>query len=156
MQLSEPVGEALTVDLMTRADDWPGEGNGFSATTPPVLVLFKRDGGKDAGYLRVRLGMPELALLIDGDKKFASVTGPDPLPAGRWVRLTASYDGRDAKLYVDGEEVAAKRLAISEPLQATSIELGAAGKRRLVGDLDEVSVYGVALTPDDVRVAEPE
>ena len=155
MALQAPVAGPLTVSVTTRADAWPSEGDGFSATSPPTLLALKPKQGNPAAILRVRLGRPELALRIDGKAKYASITGPDTLPESAWVRVDATYDGRQAELFVGGESVATKRIGLDAPLDAVAAEFGAAGERRLVGDLDTVRVFGEAVPPEADAAEEP-
>ncbi len=62
--------------------------------------------------LALRDGRPELALGPD-----IRIDGPAPIEPGRWTAVMASYDGRTARLYVDGREVAS-RLAASPAVPA--------------------------------------
>ena len=148
--IAAPFARTLTLAAHTRAPDWPGEGKGFSKTTPPTLLAVARDPGNAVAILRVRLGQPELAFVIDGKKKFAAISAPDPLPVGTWAHVAGTYDGKHARLYIDGVEVAEKRLSAKADIGGEILRLGATGTRRLAGDLDNVAVYGEALSADAI------
>ena len=149
--LSAEVGPALSVGASVRADAWPAgqNGNGFGPEAPPSLLTLHRADGEPVAFLRVRQGRPELAVQT-APGAFVSVRADEPLPTGRWVQVTATHDAGTARLYVDGREAASK--PTPPPLaKATGVSLGATGKRRLVGGLDEVFVVGEALTLPALR-----
>ena len=138
--LGQPVGPGFGVGASVRAATWP-EGDapsGFGPTTPPTLVALVDAGGDDVVNLRVRLGLPEVAVRT-APKTFVTATGSAPLPTGAWTRVEASHDGQVLKLLVDGEEVASKRCPPPHSA-AVQAEVGSWGLRRLVGDLDAVRV----------------
>ena len=91
------VGKALTIDCWVKTE--------VAGQNDKWIVNRIQGGGLDTGF---RLGM------VAGRPCFAlpqtdwshHLTGPDPLPLGRWVHLAVTFDGRTMRLYVDGDEVA--------------------------------------------------
>jgi hypothetical protein len=83
-------------------------------------------------------------------------TSPQSYNDGKWHYATVTYDGSDIFLYVDGVQVATKKTSGSpdrgdEPVRvgADSTELG----DYFIGDVDEIRVWTVALTPIQVNDA---
>lgn len=106
----------------------------------------------DAGY---RLGVVDGAPCFHVPETSWShhLSGPEPLPTGRWVHLAGTFDGRTMRLYVDGKQVATMDRPgpvrpNDYPLTLGSYEVGHAA--HFVGLLDEVKVYARALTAEEV------
>lgn len=75
-----------------------------------------------------------------------------PLPIGQWTHVVGTYDGATMKVYVNGRLDTS--LAKTGAMLVTAAPLVLAGRSGLVanlpGSLDEVAVYNVALTADQV------
>ena len=73
----------------------------------------------------------------------------------QWTHLVATWDGTTARLFVNGVQAAAVSAASYMPnrTKALTIGQGEAGTTsvRFPGRLDEVSVYGQALSPGQVQ-----
>ena len=83
------------------------------------------------------------------------LTGKAPLPVGRWVHLAGTFDGQTMRLYMDGAEQGA--LQRPGPLQPNSKPLclgnyDASHAAHFTGLLDEVKLYGRALSCDEVAI----
>lgn len=74
-----------------------------------------------------------------------------PLIPGQWTHVVATYDGATLQIYLDGALSA--RAPSNLPLENGTgpFLIGAAGLDFFPGRLDEVTVYGTALTPQRVR-----
>jgi hypothetical protein len=90
----------------------------------------------------------------EGGKELVS---PGPIPSGRWVHLAATYEPAAAqrKLYVDGILVAQDDL--DQPIAYDQTDTGdlylghdPGPGEALLGRLDDVAVWGRALTPGEV------
>ena len=140
------VGEAFTIDCRVRTDN--------AAQNNRWIVNRVQGGGVDTGY---RLG------LLDGRPCFEvpqtawshHLTGPAPLPLGRWVHLAGTFDGRTMRLFVDGTEVAS--LDRPGPVQPSHFDLVIGGfwngsQANFVGLVDEVRLFSRALSGDEVRI----
>jgi uncharacterized protein len=84
-------------------------------------------------------------------------SGGQPLPSDRWVHVALTYDERVLRLFVDGDERASMPYALGLPPELTPVLVGAAEPgtggaplNRLAATLDEVLVYGRALSNRDV------
>jgi hypothetical protein len=76
-----------------------------------------------------------------------------PLATGTWTYLAVTYDGQALRLYVNGDEVSSVartgRIAASgRPLELGGDSIYGQGFQGL---MDEVRVYNVARTPDEIR-----
>ncbi len=140
------VGDALTIDCWVRTET-AGQNNAW-------IVNRVQGGGTDTGY---RLG------LLDGRPCFEvpqtdwshHLTGPDPLPLGRWVHLAGTFDGHTMRLFVDGGEVATlDRPGRVNPSHFDLVIGGFApgSPAHFTGLVDEVRVFARALSPDEVRL----
>src|SRR5262249_7983339 len=85
----------------------------------------------------------------------AFVTGSTTVTAGQWHHLAAVYDGSTLKVYVDGVVDGSVAASVSPGDGSNSLKLGARGDDaalRLQGEIDEVAIYGHALTPEDIAL----
>jgi fibronectin type 3 domain-containing protein len=87
----------------------------------------------------------------DGDR--TETFGTAALSTGAWAYLAATYDGSELRLYVSGEEVSSVRE--TGPIKSSGKPLEIGGDdvygQYLDGLVDEVRVYDVALTADEIR-----
>lgn len=74
-----------------------------------------------------------------------------PLIPGRWTHVVATYDGATLQVYLDGALSARAPSSLSIENGTGDFVIGAAGDDYFPGSLDEVTVYGTALTPEKVR-----
>jgi hypothetical protein len=79
---------------------------------------------------------------------FETVSAPVAFDLGRFYHVAATYDGSVMRLYVDGVEVVAQPAAGA--IQTTDFVTLGSRDEPLGGLLDEVTVYGRALTPAEI------
>jgi len=77
-----------------------------------------------------------------------------PLPAGRWVHLAGTFDGKTMRIYIDGEECGA--MDRPGPIHPTEFPLCLGNYSQnhaahFTGLLDEAKLYDRALTAEEVR-----
>jgi len=116
-------------------------------------ILSKRDNPFTKGYdFRINvLGQVEMTWKNGGTRTIVSTT---TIPANKWHQVAVIYSSGTAKLYIDG--VLDKTTALSAPVADTeSFYIGAAGKNNPTdffrGNIDEVRVWNVALSVDQLR-----
>lgn len=110
-------------------------------------------GATDAGY---RLGV------VDGKPCFEvpftsfshHLSADIPLPTGRWVHIAGTFDGSIERIYMDGEIHGS--LVRPGPVKPSSMKItlgnyDEAHAAYFHGLLDEVKLYGRALTADEVK-----
>ncbi|MFM2092326.1 MAG: hypothetical protein RLZZ127_2815 [Planctomycetota bacterium] len=95
--------------------------------------LSSRGGG-----LGLRIG--------NGSAHYHQVEMAAPAP-GTWTHVAAVFDGGELTLYRDGLPIARAPAATSLDPEETDVLIG----QGWIGDLDEVRIYRVALTPEEVR-----
>ena len=80
------------------------------------------------------------------------VTAPSTIHSGKWYHIAATYDGKEAAVYIDGKKAASaplqgKLLSCNEPLYfGSSPEISSAEP----GLIDEVAIYSRALTENEI------
>ncbi len=126
----------------------PAEG---SAGLP---VLSMGDSSADGVILAVGKGGDTLeASFVDTDgQTHAMASAPGTLAPGKWTHVVLSYDGSHGILYLDGGK-AAELAGVFTPRAGARLGIGATseGMAYFIGAVDEVAVYGAALSP--ARVA---
>ncbi len=73
-----------------------------------------------------------------------------PLPVGVWTHVVATYDGATMQIYLDGVRSGRAPSSLSLENSTTKFTIGASGDDYFPGGLDEVTVYGTALSPEQV------
>jgi hypothetical protein len=114
-----------------------------------------RDGDHARGFvLRILDDKPDVAVGDGSRAGWHRATSPTPLSRGRWYHLAATFDGKQLTLYVDGKEAATD--AFEGKVEPSPFPLviarGPYDRARIfTGDIDEVTVFDRALSPDEVR-----
>lgn len=78
-----------------------------------------------------------------------------PVNDGEWHHIAYTYDGNTIKLYVDGvEDFSVSDIVINTSIAGeTDVYIGSqAGSAKYIGSLDDVRVFDVALTPEEVLI----
>jgi hypothetical protein len=110
-------------------------------------------GGNRRGFLlyyEPAVNAVEFEWAASSDSTTAAVTAR---PAGEWAHYVAVFDGQFSNLYVNGNAGTTESRSSSLPARSSSFVIGGepdGNIYRLAGDLDEVAVYGRALTRQDV------
>ena len=118
-----------------------------------TVVMKERAGGLSyALYGSTSLSQPS-ATVNNGGTRDLHAFGPT-LPLNVWSHLALTYDGQTLRLYVNGTEAASQPVAA--PLATGAGILGIGGStvwsdEYFGGLIDEVYVYGRALTPAEVQ-----
>lgn len=149
----QSLGEQFTLELWVKPA--PGQ-------TDPTLV---GNGWRDSYWLGLHRRadgsyLPRLWLNRRASGLTSAFHGRTPLPASRWTHLAVSYDGAAIRFYKDGVEDARHAAVLGPvvPHPAPGLIIGAdAGStvdRRsypYVGELADVRIWQVMLTPDQLR-----
>jgi hypothetical protein len=134
------------------------------------------DSGSRGYELVLDAGRPHFALIHFWPGNAIAIRARDPLPIGKWSRLTLTYDGSSRAsglaLYLDGKPLASEVLRDNlykdilhrgewGDADAGGVDLTLGGRFRdsgfKNGDVDELEVYNVCLTPGEVRrLADPD
>lgn len=117
-------------------------------------LMGKRDSWADGNVvwdleINITSGNLYIQTIVDGAAMDVTM---DPLVQGQWTHIAATFDGDIAILYRNGEPVAGGPFALGYKPNAALV-LGAAeanGGNPFNGALDEVRIYDMALTEQDV------
>jgi Concanavalin A-like lectin/glucanases superfamily len=120
-----------------------------------------RAAGAAASIVRKRLYGYELFLGADGVANFSILDANameytargNPVTDGVWHHLVGTYDGSNVCMYVDGERrgcAAAGKIYYQPDLVAIGRDGGFNGSY-FNGSIDEVAIYGAALSPAQVQ-----
>ena len=101
--------------------------------------------------------MQQGAFYITSPAKLAYLTSPSTVPLQTWIHLAGSWDGSEARLYVDGTEVATAEVDGPLAAETNPVVLGGNGNgpartvsELVPGRLDDVMLYRRALAPDEI------
>jgi Concanavalin A-like lectin/glucanases superfamily len=118
-------------------------------------LVEKYDAPAFNGYgLRVAPGGRLNAFNLAGQGASGSVTGTSVVTPHVWHHVVAVYDGTTIAVYLDGRRDGSAASTVDPTDGAATLKLGARGDdgaTRLVGGLDEVAIYGRALTPEQIE-----
>tara|TARA_R110001583_G_scaffold35585_3_gene118231 strand:+ start:30730 stop:37086 length:6357 start_codon:yes stop_codon:yes gene_type:complete len=119
-------------------------------------IVSKRDNGFTTGYNFGINGSGNLEMSWNGGSE--TITSSVPIPTSIWHHVAVIYDGTDAKLYIDGVEDITQTTVLAAPIDNSESFLIAAADGDEVnttsffeGNIDEVRVWDVALTEDQLR-----
>jgi len=155
-------GGGSYVELEDSAVDLP-----FGAAEPFTIVawVMPRAGGTVVGKFNGGvIGAYIVTVTGNGGVTFHrevapwGLQGAGAVDAGEFWHVAATYDGGEMKIYVDGEEVAAQDRGPQNTDTATPVLIGArftggAPAEFYDGVIDEVGLFNVALSEDDVQEA---
>ena len=115
-------------------------------------VVYKGDSNYFLDATSNSNGVPAAGVGFNGDGLGASY-GTAPLPSSTWTYLAATYDGSELRLYVDGDEVSSIPETATIRSSANPLEIGGDHiyGHFFSGLIDEVRIYDVARSADDVR-----
>ena len=144
----------------------PEKGFTFCALvkTPPQLhrsrqyqILYWCDSAKGPGF-RIHISWKMLMMLMgDGTKTvvISSKNAEGPIQPDTWYHVAATYDGKTAKLFINGAERASGEFAL-KPSAKNQISIGATTSQgsgyAFNGVITDVKIFRSALTPDEIAV----
>lgn len=73
-----------------------------------------------------------------------------PIPIDRWFQVACTYDGRQAAIYLNGQQVASGPLTILPPSHPFSIGAFNGKAYPLPGLVDDIAIYQAALTQKQI------
>ena len=147
-ELSGSAGKKLTVVAWFKTGKIQGPDN------TPIITKYLSAQEKDWG-LTVDSGKLKFAYETGGAGTDFEVNAPSmggAVDLDKWYHGAFVLDGTDAKVYLDGVEVAAAALPTETPNTAVNVEIGAVVYRNnyFQGIIDEVAVFNAALSKDDI------
>jgi hyaluronoglucosaminidase len=123
------------------------------AADPGDGIIEKYDSPAKNGYiLRLAAGNRVQGWVL-GANGYSYATGATALAPNTWHHLAVVYDGTSLTLYADGHLDGQTSASVAPTAGTGSLKLGARGDdagQRLTGSLDEVAIYPVALTAEQI------
>lgn len=144
-------GDSATVAAWFQADSFTvadgrviSRANGTAADNHDYMISTVSVGAESR--LRARLNTGSTTTLV---------ASSGALQVGSWYHTAMTYDGATMRLYLDGAEVASTPLTgtlQSSPSSSATIgnQPGGIGERPFDGSIDDVRLYGRALTPAEI------
>lgn len=110
------------------------------------------DNGRQGFSLLIDNGSYAVERFVD-DNNESKIVAPIAAPVGAFAHVVATYDGAALRLYVDGNTMGKNADTRSLQSKPSPVFIGASGKQQQVVDgvVDEVAVYGTALTEAQVK-----
>ena len=131
--------KALTIEAWVRLAERQLSGH-------PAIV--RKENAFALRFSGTRLGL----VLWHGEKLAYLNSKQSEWPTGEWFHVAATYDGAQMRLFVDGKEDGSS--PHDKPVEASpmSVYIGSSvGGGTLAGVLDEVRLYGRALSPIEIK-----
>jgi Concanavalin A-like lectin/glucanases superfamily/Carboxypeptidase regulatory-like domain len=121
------------------------------------IVVASRDNSRTAKFRGFTLGAGDTnkwEFTVGDGTAWVSASG-SKVSAGRETHLVGTYDGANARIYVDGAPTGASPEVVLKPNAARPLRIGAgqteaSPRHFFAGTIDEVAIYSAALSPDDI------
>ncbi|MBI9072600.1 MAG: T9SS type A sorting domain-containing protein [Melioribacteraceae bacterium] len=110
--------------------------------------------GYDNGYA-LRCGKQGQFDISLGSGSWNELTSPqNSIPIGAWTHIAGTYDGKNIKLYVNGEEVASHKSTFSIANNSNKVHIGESAGwagRVFNGKIDEVRIWNISRTAGEIK-----
>ncbi len=144
--------QALTAMAWMRWGIPPSSGEGWAN-----IVTSNDSGDTGQFWLQHRQdnGFPEFAVQTTSGRTFVQASTPSV--EGEWQHVAGVYDGSQLRIYVNGALAgqSARTGAIRAFTAQTALSVGrwkpGSGSRRFQGDIDEVRIFGAALSQSEIQ-----
>ncbi|HEX5106721.1 MAG TPA: LamG domain-containing protein, partial [Pirellulaceae bacterium] len=119
-------------------------------------ILSKEEWGGGTGRgisLRLEDRRPEVN--FGSGPEWLTLRAPQPAETGKWMHLVGVYDGEHQALFIDGVEVSSMACSKAISVSPQPIRIGRgpfAQERRFKGIIDEVALFDLALTAEEIRL----
>ena len=140
-------GSALTFEVWVRVA-------AFQSLEPYISSIMGEEGTGNAALFRFGDGglapeIPQFILSIGGNQ--IKLDGNTALSTNTWYHLAATYDGSQMKIYINGVEDASKEQSGAFTANAPFFIGAVSSGRYLNGQMDEVRVWNVTRSTDEIR-----
>ena len=141
-------GSALTFEAWVRPV-------AFQSASPFISSIMGEEASGNAALIRFGDGVlstnnkPQFVLRIGGSE--AKLWGSTALSTNAWYHLAATYDGSYMRIYVNGKEDASQSQSGDFTANAAFWIAGINSSRYLNGQMDDVRVWNVARSAENIR-----
>ena len=119
-----------------------------------VLKDYGGGAGRDYGY-GLRCGGQGQFDVVLGSGNWQELKSPqNSISLNVWTHIAATFNGTNIKLYVNGEEVAARRASFSIVTNSNNVQIGDSpgfSGRVFNGKIDEVRIWNIARTEEEIK-----
>ena len=117
-------------------------------------IFRKEDGNNRVMFSFAENGtVLKLGLNVGGYVECCARTNPAQLLDGRWHHCAATFDGKDMRVYLDGEEIGSRERpgAVAAGGAAPGCIGSSTGRECFQGAMDDLRIYRDALTPGEIE-----
>jgi hypothetical protein len=127
------------------------------AISTQIVVVGRSNGGPQ---LNLNSGGKAMTGFKMDNGQFAHISGTTIFSKGKWTHIAGTYDGSVIKVYVDGVEEGTLKPTNPPGKNSYTVQIGAFDERLHGGGyvgqfapaaIDEVAVFNVALTKDEIK-----
>ncbi len=144
-------GTEITLEARVNPSAWRDQ-----AFQGSVLNKEQNGAGNDRGYA-VRVGANGTVNFLLGNGSWQEVSTPSgALVLDAWQHVAATFDGATMRIYVDGEEAAARAVSHTVADATAALWVGSSESnpaRTFPGGIDEVRVWSVARSAEQIQEA---
>jgi hypothetical protein len=132
--------QAITVEAWVQPGTIPAD---------KIPTVVRKESCYSLRFTHGRLGW----LLWIGGQRADLVSSQTQWEPQRWYHLAATYDGSVMRLYIDGRADSRSRAqtGLIDAVATTVVVAGGQGQSLLPGAIDDVRIYGRALTADEIQ-----
>jgi hypothetical protein len=116
---------------------------------PWMVYGFYEQGGSN--------GKTGFIISVDGGQEKRCGNGPSPqMPPNEWTHLAATYDGKEMRLYYNGEVKVKNAASGKMDTNDIPVSIGrnnVGDREHFIGVIDEVAIFNKALTESEVKQA---
>ncbi len=115
-------------------------------------VIFQRSGPGSSVTLSILNETPFVEVEVGSKQEIKQeIKGPMPLALGAWHHVAVTATAANLNLYIDGVSVGSLGVATRDLTSEMTVGADATGTRGLIGSLDQLSVYKVALDANAIK-----
>ena len=136
--------DSITIVAWFKANELP--------STYPRIVSKETDTTANPYNILVRQSDSVVRFLL-GDGLTEYGAGDAAIALDTWYHVAATYDGSTMKVYLDGTLSGTRDLVFALPPRTTSVLIGSnpSNNRQFSGIIDELAIFSVALSQEDIE-----
>ena len=135
-------GDQLSIVAWINGDAWPAANH-----------IVRKIADQGTGHIYVFRVQPEtMRIYLMTDAGETQIDGVTPLPTNEWSHVALAYDGAEAQIYVNGELDGSAAVSGNLVQSDNEVRIGRGEPAGYFqGMIDEVAIFGTALTEKDIQ-----